>query len=129
AGMLHRRGLAVTVVDSNATSFELARTFFWMPEPIACVVADMGDFIRGDRGRYDGIGIDVGGPAFCYEPVLAPATVAGLRRRLGQAGRIAVNIPLDAPDDPVPMRIAERFNAERLDVWMFRDDLRDAAEV
>src|SRR5262245_7218832 len=32
AGMLHRGGLAVTVVDSNAASFELARTFFWMPE-------------------------------------------------------------------------------------------------
>ena len=63
-GMLHRRGSSVTVVDINPLSFQLARTFFWMPSGIECVTVDMRDFVRTETRTFDGMGIDVGGPRF-----------------------------------------------------------------
>ena len=46
AGMLHRRGRSVTVVDVNPISFQLARVFFWMPNGIECITADIRDYTR-----------------------------------------------------------------------------------
>ena len=103
ATMLHRRGRDVTVVDVNPVSFQLARTFFWMPHGIECVGVDMRDFVRSEARAFDAIGIDVGGPCFAYEDVLEPATVAQVRRVLRNGGRIAINISCEAPDDPVPV--------------------------
>jgi SAM-dependent methyltransferase len=121
AGMLHRRGSAVTVVDLNPVSFELARTFFWMPPDIACLAADARDFLSASGRTFDAIGVDVGGPRFSYTAVLNPVAVADACRALRAGGRIAVNISLEAPDDPVPGRIADRFAAEGLAVWVLSE--------
>jgi spermidine synthase len=129
ATMLHRRGRSVTVVDVNPISFELARAFFWMPADIECITADMRDFMRTETRTFDAIGIDVGGPCFSYAEVLAPATIACVRRTLRDGGRIAVNISCEAIDDPVPGRIADMFKAEGLDVWMFCENTAAAAEA
>ena len=122
ATMLHRAGTRVAVVEVNPISFELARTFFWMPAGIECITADMRAFVKRQARRFDAIGIDVGGPDFRYESVLDRAAIAGVRRVLREGGRIAANISCEAPDDPVPGRIAERFKAAGLDVWMFMED-------
>lgn len=122
ATMLHRRGSRVTVVEVNPISFQLARTFFWMPKGIECITADVREFVCPQARTFDAIGIDVGGPCFSYEEVLTPATIAHVRRALRAGGRIAVNISLEAPDDPVPGRIADRFKAAGLDVWAFTED-------
>jgi spermidine synthase len=122
AGMLHRRGLVVTVVDSNPVSFKLARTFFWMPEGIECISGDMGAFVRTESRRFDAIGIDVGGPSFSYAAVLDPTTIAHIRGCLQDGGRIAINISCEVPNDPMPGRIAERFAHQGLEVWAFKDD-------
>jgi SAM-dependent methyltransferase len=129
AGMLHRRGSRVTVVDINPISFELARTFFWMPSGIECVAADMRAFALRETRTFDGVGIDVGGPRFSYERVLRSATIAHVRRALRNGGRIAVNISCEAPDDPVPRRIADRFRAQGLGVWLFMERPGPADEV
>jgi spermidine synthase len=129
AGMLHRRGSRVTVVDVNPLSFQLARTFFWMPHGIECITADMRAFVREDARRFDAIGIDVGGPRFCYEDVLEPATIARVRRALREGGRVAVNISCEAPDDPVPGRIAAKLRALGLEVWIFMEDPKACDEV
>jgi spermidine synthase len=129
ATMLHRRASSVTVVEVNPISFQLARTFFWMPNGIECVTADMRAFVRRDTRTFDAIGIDVGGPDFSYERVLEPATVARVRRALRDGGRIAINISCEAPDDPVPARIADRFKAEGLDVWVFMENAASSGEV
>jgi spermidine synthase len=121
ATMLHRRGSRVTVVEANPISFQLARTFFWMPNGIECITADVRELVCPRRRTFDAIGIDVGGPCFSYEDVLAPATIAGVRRALRAGGRIAVNISLEASDDPVPGRIADRLAAEGLEVWAFTE--------
>jgi spermidine synthase len=129
ASMLHRRGSRVTVVDVNPVSFQLARTFFWMPRGIECVTADMRAFMRTQARTFDAIGIDVGGPCFSYDAVLRPATVALVRRALRNGGRVAINISCDAPDDPMPGRIADRFKAEGLDVWVYIEDAQACQEV
>jgi spermidine synthase len=129
ATMLHRRAQSVTVVEVNPLSFQLARTFFWMPGGIECVTADMRAFLRTGKRTFDSIGIDVGGPDFCYETVLDPATVARVRRALRTGGRITVNMSCESHDDPVPGRIAERFRAQGLEVWMFMEDTPNAIEL
>jgi SAM-dependent methyltransferase len=121
ATMLHRRGSSVTVVEVNPISFQLARTFFWMPNGIECITADVRKLVCPKGRTFDAIGIDVGGPCFSYEDALAPATIARVRRALRAGGRIAVNISLEAPDDPVPGRIADRLEAEGLEVWAFTE--------
>ena len=81
AGMLHRRGRSVTVVDVNPISFQLARLFFWMPHGIECITGDIREFARRQTRRFDSIGIDVGGPSFSYEKTLDQVTIAHVRRR------------------------------------------------
>jgi spermidine synthase len=122
ATMLHCRASRVVVVDANPISFQLARVFFWMPNGIECVTADMRNFVCTEKRIFDAIGIDVGGPCFSYEAVLESATVARVRRALRDGGRIAVNISCEEADDPVPGRIADRFKAEGLDVWAFTEN-------
>ena len=121
ATMLQRRGSRVTVVDVNPVSFQLARTFFWMPNGIECVTADMRPYLRRQTRTWDAVGIDVGGPCFSYEEVLQPSTIARVRRAVRPGGRIAVNISCEEADDPMPGRIAERLKAEGLDVWVFME--------
>jgi hypothetical protein len=40
---------------------------------------------------------------------------------LRDGGRVAVNISLEAPDDPVPGRIADRLAATGLEIWAFSE--------
>jgi spermidine synthase len=122
AGMLHRRGRSVAVVDTNPISFDLARAFFWMPDGIECITRDMREFVHTETRTFDAIGVDVGGPCFSYETVLEAATVASVRRLLCDRGRIAINISCGGSDDPVPGRIADTLKAEGLNVWMFREN-------
>jgi spermidine synthase len=129
ATMLHRRGATVTVVDVNPISFQLARTFFWMPSAIACITADMRPFVRAEKRTFDAIGIDVGGPCFSYEDVLDTASIAHVRRALRLGGRIAINISCEAPDDPMPARIADKFKAQGLDVWVFMENVPTPQEL
>ncbi len=127
--MLHRRGAKVTVVDVNPISFQLARTFFWMPSTIACITADMRPFVRAETRTFQAIGIDVGGPCFSYDDVLDTASVAHVRRRLRNGGRVAINISCEAPDDPVTSRIAEKFKAQGLEVWVFMENVPSPQEL
>jgi spermidine synthase len=119
ASMLYRRGCRVTVVEVNPISFQVARTFFWMPDGVECITADVCDFHCPDGRMFDGIGIDVGGPRLLYAEVLAPATIARLRCALRAGGRIAVNLALRAPDDRAPGSIAGCLAAAGLQVWAF----------
>jgi hypothetical protein len=112
----------VTIVEVNPVSFQLARTFFWMPNGIECITADVREFAQRPGGSFSAIGIDVGGPRFSYEDTLDTSTVAGLCRSLRDGGRIAVNISCQADDDPVPGRIAALFDMQALDVWTFMEN-------
>ena len=100
-GMLHRRGSSVTVVDINPLSFQLARTFFWMPSGIECVTIDMRDFVRTETRRFDAHGHRRRRPSFLLREGSAAATVGCIRRLLRDGGRITINISCETDDDPV----------------------------
>jgi spermidine synthase len=129
AAMLHRRGMGVTVVDVNALSFVLARTFFWMPSGITCITADVRPYMRRQGRTFEAIGVDVGGPHFSYEEVLDTATVVHTCRALRSGGRIATNVSCESPDDPMPGRIAAKFKRQGLDTWVFIENTAEAEEV
>ena len=58
ATMLYSKGVAVTIVDISAVSFEIARNYFHLPRDIECHVADGTAFLRRTRVRYDAIVLD-----------------------------------------------------------------------
>jgi hypothetical protein len=95
AGMLRRRGHSVAVVDVNPISFQLARVFFWMPNGIECITGDIRDFARGQTCTFSSIGIDVGGPRFCYVELLDQATIAHVRCMLRRGGALQSTSPTE----------------------------------
>jgi spermidine synthase len=61
ATMLRRVGVKVTIVDIDARNYEIARSYFHMPEDVECYVADGAAFLRRDKRKYDAIVLD----AYC----------------------------------------------------------------
>jgi len=118
ASELHRYGCRVTVIDDNAISFEIARRYFWMPDGVVCVSADMATFLERTSGIYDAIGVDVGGPDFDYVAVLESPTCILLRQRLTESGRIAINIATQWVEEDALECIAARLRCEDLKVWI-----------
>ena len=58
ATMLRHAGVKVTIADIDGRNFEIARTYFHMPDDVECHVADGRDFLRRDARRYDAIVLD-----------------------------------------------------------------------
>jgi hypothetical protein len=121
ASELHHKGCRVTVVDDNPVSFEIARRYFWMPSSIFCVVDEMSAFLEKASGDCAAIGVDVGGPSFDYEATLNRRTCALLGRRLGNDGRIAINIARGWAPPTTLARIAGRLCNENLDARIFEE--------
>lgn len=58
ATMLRRAGVKVTIVDIDARSFDIARTYFHMPEDVDCHVADGEAFLKKYHGTFDAVVLD-----------------------------------------------------------------------
>jgi spermidine synthase len=58
ATLLVRSGVQVTVVDNNADTFALARTYFQMPAEVKCIVADGAEYLSTCTQFYDAIVLD-----------------------------------------------------------------------
>lgn len=56
--MLAKAGVQVTIVDKNRASFEIARSYFRLPDSIDCHVADGKEFLLGTTHSYDAIVLD-----------------------------------------------------------------------
>ena len=106
ATMLSRSGVAVSLVDIDPVSFEIARHYFHMPAGVECHARDGAEFLRRKAGRYDAIVLD----AFAEEaipPHLLKAEFFRLaKKRLKRGGLFLVNIVVLAQNDPAPDRIA-----------------------
>jgi spermidine synthase len=104
--MLSRSGVAVSLVDIDPVSFEIARRYFHMPAAVECHARDGAEFLRRKAGRYDAIVLD----AFAEEaipPHLLKAEFFRLaKKRLKRGGLFLVNIVVLAQNDPAPDRIA-----------------------
>lgn len=106
ATMLSRRGVAVSLVDIDPLSFEIARRYFHMPVTVKCHALDGVRFLRGRAGRYDAIILD----AFTNHAIPPQFLKAGFFRlvksRLRRGGLFLVNIMVLADDKTAPDRIA-----------------------
>ena len=58
ATMLRRVGVKVAIADIDARNFDIAKTYFHMPEDVECHEADGEAFLRGDQRRFDAIVLD-----------------------------------------------------------------------
>ncbi len=61
ATMLHSVGVDVTVVDLNRMSFDIARSYFQMPEEIVCKVSDGVTYLKKHRHKHDAVVLDAFG--------------------------------------------------------------------
>lgn len=58
ATLLCRAGSQVTVVDTDATAFALARSYFQLPNEVNCTVADGFEYLKGHNTAFDAIVLD-----------------------------------------------------------------------
>ena len=86
-------------------------------------------YLSRARQSFEAVGVDVGGPCFDYDEALNTRTCALLRRRLTDAGAIAINFACDWADDETPRRIGERLGVEDLNIWFFRELLQASQNV
>lgn len=118
ATMLVRSGKRVVVVDCNPTSFEIAQNYFGMPKEIPCVTADFREFLLETTETFDGIGIDVGGPGFCYEERFDAATCRSIVDRLTPGGRTIINMLVATDFDGAPDKIGMRLSTDMTRGWI-----------
>jgi spermidine synthase len=58
ATMLCRVGVKVTIADIDARNYDIARTYFHMPDGIECQVADGEAFLKAETRQFDAIVLD-----------------------------------------------------------------------
>jgi spermidine synthase len=126
ATMLARVGVAVTLVDVDPKSFEIARRYFHMPETVDCHARDGSAFLRRRTDRYDAIVLDAFADAAIPPHLLKPSFFRLVRTRLKRGGFFLVNIVVMDDDDPTPDRIARTMkkvwrNARLLDADGFEN--------
>jgi SAM-dependent methyltransferase len=125
ATRLARLGKRLTIVDINPISFVLAQRFFDLPDELPCIVSDFRKFVFDDRGYYDGIAIDVGGPGFRFTEEFDAETCDAIRARLAPGGRIVMNVMVANDIDPTPDRIAARLAGWELRTWIIDEQFNE----
>jgi spermidine synthase len=106
ATMLSRRGVAVSLVDIDPQSFEIARRYFHMPAAVKCHVLDGARFLRSRAGRYDAIVLDAFANRAIPPQFLKAEFFRLVKSRLRRDGLFLVNIMVLADDKSAPDRIA-----------------------
>jgi len=103
ATMLARSQVAVTVVDLHKFSFDIARTYFQLPEIVTCHVADGIQYLKANRRRHDAIVLDAFGkdgmPAAFMQPGFFKLARARLKER---ASLFLMNVIVEDDDDRTP---------------------------
>jgi len=113
ATMLSRAGVAVTLVDIDPLSFEIARRYFHMPETVECHARDGANFLRRRATRYDAIVLDAFADEVIPPHFLKKDFFRLVKSRLKRGGLFLVNIVVLNDDDPVPDCIAHAMK----EVW------------
>jgi spermidine synthase len=106
ATMLHRAGVAVTLVDIDPASFDIARRYFNLPDEIPRHVADGARHLRKTKARYDAIVLDAYSGSTMPKHFLTPAFFKLAKSRMNPRNAIfAMNLLVADDDDRSPDRI------------------------
>ena len=108
ATMLHRAGVASTVVDLHQMSFDIAHRYFAMPPEIACHAADGIAWMKAHRQAYDAIILDAFGEHGMPAPFMQPSFFKLARSRLNRGGLFLMNVIVDDDDDAAPDDLVRR---------------------
>jgi predicted O-methyltransferase YrrM len=109
ATMLARNGAAITMLDVDPLSFDLARRYFHLPKSIACHVADGAAFLRASDRRYDAVVLDAWGEAGVPRHLLRAAFFGLVKSRLSRGGMFLINMIAADDDDRAPDRVGWRL--------------------
>ena len=111
ATMLRRAGVAVTIVDIDAASFEVARRYFHLPADVELHVADGARFLRRHAHRFDAIVLDAYDGGAIPKQFLKPEFFALAKSRLKPRGSLfLINIIVADDADRTPDHIARLMN-------------------
>jgi SAM-dependent methyltransferase len=106
ATMLHRVGVAVTLVDIDPSSFDIARRYFHLPDEIPRHVADGARYLRKTSVRHDAIVLDAYSGSAMPKHFLTPAFFRLAKSRMRARNAIfAMNLLVANDDDRIPDRI------------------------
>jgi SAM-dependent methyltransferase len=114
ATMLRRAGIAVTIVDISAASFEIARRYFHLPDDVACHIADGRAFVARTRRRFDAIVLDAYDGHDIPKQFLTPRFFALAKTRMTRGAIFLMNVMVANDDDRAPDNIARAMG------WSFR---------
>jgi protein-L-isoaspartate O-methyltransferase len=106
ATMLRRVRIKVTIADIDGRNFEIARSYFHMPQDVECHVADGKAFLRRDPRRYDAIVLDAYSDNAMPRHFVKHAFFELMKLRLRPRGIVVANILAANDDDRGPDRIA-----------------------
>lgn len=110
ARMLQNAGTAVTVIDIDPASFELARWYFGLPDACERHVADGQAFLERDERRFDAIVLDAYDAAEMPAHLSDPDFFKLVKRRLAAGGVFLVNAYVRNDDDPFARDMAARLS-------------------
>ncbi len=103
ATMLHRSGVAVTVVDVNKRSFGIARDYFNLPADVPYRVADGVDYLRKHRHRHDALVLDAFGEDGMPEKFKTPGFFRLAKSRMKTRGALLLmNVIVQDDEDNTP---------------------------
>jgi spermidine synthase len=103
ATMLHRHGVAVTIVDIHKLSFDIARDYFHLPSDVPCHVADGIAYLRKHRRRHDAIVLDAFGEGGMPEKFKSAAFFKLAKSRMKpRGGLFLMNVIVDGDEDSTP---------------------------
>jgi hypothetical protein len=109
ATMLAKSGAAITMVDVDPLSFDLARRYFHLPKSIACHVIDGAAFLRATPQCYDAIVLDAWGETGVPRHLMRGTFFELVKSRLVRGGIFLINMIAADDDDKKPDRLGWRL--------------------
>ncbi|HWA68333.1 MAG TPA: fused MFS/spermidine synthase [Rhizomicrobium sp.] len=111
ATMLHRSGVAVTVVDLHKFSFDIARKYFHLPDGVTCHVGDGIAYLKAHRRRHDAIVLDAFGKGGMPPAFLQPAFFRLAKSRMTANGLFLMNVIVADDKDRTPDNLVRAMRA------------------
>ena len=110
ATMLHAKGVAVTLVDVNRLSFDIAHDYFALPREIPCHVADGIAYLKSHPHRHDALVLDAFGANGMPPVFQSPAFFKLAKSRLQpRGGLFLMNLIVEDDDDSTPDDLVRRM--------------------